>query len=215
MLAITIFVIGAATVGHLFIGAQTSANYSLDKTQALFLAQEGIERARAIRDVDFNNLVDYDWEENFNGLVELEGRAFDRQVSASCQGEVCDVTSAVEWDFAGRNQNVSLTERLTAWRTPPLDIETETATEIGGEYATLNGNLTCLGVYDRVEVYFQWREKGVGEWNSTGEEEKTQLGTFSKQITGLDPATTYEFRAVAAAETQTKYGDILEFTTTE
>ena len=111
ILAIAVFVVGSASVAHLFIGAQTSATYSVDKTQAILLAKEGIEEVRATRSGNFDNLLS----ETTTETIALNNMDFERVVDTSCSEEVCIVESTVGWESIGREESVSFTEHLTAW----------------------------------------------------------------------------------------------------
>ena len=95
------------------------------------------------------------------------------------------------------------------------EVTTSTATNITTNSAQLNANLTTLGTYDTVDVYFQYRETG-GEWSSSNKISRTSIGVFSKNLTGLNPNSTYEFKAVIEFGTSnTAYGSIKSLTTTK
>ncbi len=57
LIAITIFTVGVSTIIFLTLDANTIARRSTERTQAILLAQEGLEATRSIRDNDFENLV--------------------------------------------------------------------------------------------------------------------------------------------------------------
>lgn len=114
MLAIAIFVVGSASVAHLFIGAQSAADYSVDKTQALFLARDGIEDMRAHRDVSFGNLENR--EGGHSETFILNDKEFDREVNVIYREEErYEVNSTVEWTSMNRTESITLTEYLTGW----------------------------------------------------------------------------------------------------
>jgi flagellin-like protein len=100
--------------------------------------------------------------------------------------------------------------------TPPT-VTTQDATEIGGSSATLNGELTDTGTANNVDVYFEYREVGVGgAWTSTTPESLSAPGTFSATISGLSSGTNYEFRAVAETNNDgSDTGSTLTFTTAD
>ena len=94
-----------------------------------------------------------------------------------------------------------------------LVVETEEATDITGNSATLNGNLSDLGSDTEVDLFFEFGlttdytdEFEVGS--------KTVTGTFLYDAIGLDPGTTYHFRGKAVGLSDTVYGDDMQFFTT-
>jgi hypothetical protein len=96
-------------------------------------------------------------------------------------------------------------------------VESSPATSIGINQATLQGILTTLGPATSVDVFFQYREKGLAGWDETSKETTTTPTTFSATIIGFSENTTYEFRAGVewGTSSQQKFGGILEFTTSE
>ncbi len=112
ILAIGVFVISSAAVAHLFIGSQTSMNYTLEKVQAIFLAKQGIEENRALRNTDFELL----------GLgtstetVILNDKEYERTINISYPYvDRAEILSTVEWESIGRQEIVSYREVLTKW----------------------------------------------------------------------------------------------------
>lgn len=96
----------------------------------------------------------------------------------------------------------------------PPAVRTVGSTNVGETSATLHGNLTDLGGAAGATVGFEYRQLGSGTWLSTGGENANATGPYSTQASGLDPATDYEFRAVAEADDgETATGDVLTFTT--
>jgi len=94
-------------------------------------------------------------------------------------------------------------------------VETQTATEINGSTATLNGELIGLGDSDSVGVFFEWRALGEEDWTATESQTLDAPGDFSAGIAGLEPGTTYEFRAVVVADGTREEGTIVSFTKAE
>ncbi len=111
ILAIAVFVIGSASIAHLYIGAQLSSLYSADKTQAIFLAKEGIEKTRTIRNSGFEYLEEGVTVE----IINLDGKDFEREVAVSCFPDFCSVASLVEWVSSNREEGIFFTEHLTPW----------------------------------------------------------------------------------------------------
>ncbi len=112
MLAIAVFVVAAASIAHLFIGAQTAGDYGTSKTQAILLAREKMEDVREERDVNgFNSLSSGTTTET----VVLGDRSYDTSVVLDCSAGVCEVASSVSWTVRGEEETVSFVEHLTDW----------------------------------------------------------------------------------------------------
>jgi hypothetical protein len=93
-------------------------------------------------------------------------------------------------------------------------VDTVEATNITGNAATLNGNLSDLGTDTPVDLYFELGLTTEYTDNFTVGP-KTETGTFSHDSDGLKSGTTYHFRAKAVGATQgTVYGADMEFFTT-
>lgn len=56
LLAVAIFIIGVATITLMYINSLIGSVNSLEETGAIFLAQEGLEAVKSIRNVNFDNL---------------------------------------------------------------------------------------------------------------------------------------------------------------
>ncbi len=135
LLAVAVFAVGIGTVAHLYLGSHYISIYSVEKNQALLLAREGIESVRSIKDDDFNNISDGDYkieisENKWTLTVDEEGETVDdvftRKINISeveGNNESWEVTVTVSWQSSrGEESEVSLTEKMTAWR-EPYDIE--------------------------------------------------------------------------------------------
>lgn len=59
------------------------------------------------------------------------------------------------------------------------------------------GNLTDLGDADEATVRFEYRVNGTDEWAVSDGERVNATGTVTEDLTGLEPGTEYEYRAVA------------------
>ncbi len=118
-------VIVTAFVGAVIYG-QESTVVAGGRARAAFLAEEGIEAVRNIRDESFSNLADgtyglavsnYQW--IFSGSSDTTD-GFVRQINistidASSTRKI--ITSNVTWqETAQRSGTITLTERLTNWR---------------------------------------------------------------------------------------------------
>jgi len=81
--------------------------------------------------------------------------------------------------------------------------------------ASLNGNLSSLGTAGTVDVSFVWGTSQYGPYpNSTPPQPKTVGEAFTADLTGLDPSTTFFFRARADGGAHgVTYGDQASFST--
>jgi len=96
---------------------------------------------------------------------------------------------------------------------PSILVETDPATNILAHGATLNGDLTAIGVSTLVDVYFEYGvTTGVYPY-TTPIQVMTAIGIFHDDVTHLQNNTTYYFRAVADDGTTIVYGIEREFTT--
>ena len=63
------------------------------------------------------------------------------------------------------------------------------------------------------KVYFQYRKVGDTTWGSTAKQDIYISEEFEEEISGLQPGTEYEYRAVLEVDGDVYYGEILSFTT--
>ena len=95
---------------------------------------------------------------------------------------------------------------------PPLTVTTTPASDITTNSATLNGILDSLGTYSSANVSFEWGlDTSYG--NETPPQTMYATGPFSASISGLEPGTTYHYRAKAVANGIVVYGDDVHFST--
>jgi len=99
--------------------------------------------------------------------------------------------------------------------TPPTAIApaaaTSTATSVTSTGAIINGILSSLGSSSSAAVSFNWGlTSSYG--NTTAAQTMISSKSFTATLTGLTPATTYHFRAVAIGSS-TVYGSDITFTT--
>jgi Leucine-rich repeat (LRR) protein len=78
--------------------------------------------------------------------------------------------------------------------------------------ARLNGDLTWLGTAGSVTVSFEWKISG-GSYTPIAAGVKDSIGTFSVDLDGLIPGTTYYFKAKADGDGDPVYGLEKSFTT--
>lgn len=98
------------------------------------------------------------------------------------------------------------------FRTVSLNVNTNSPTEVDRTSVTLNGNLTSLST--NTDVWFEWGKVGNGMPNSTSTQSLNSTGSFSEEITGLNPGDDYEFRAIANDGSLQDNGDTLSFVAT-
>lgn len=93
-------------------------------------------------------------------------------------------------------------------------VETLDATDIMSVSTTLNGNLVAAGESDEgyTAVWFEWwAGSNEAGHQDTPIQEMTKSGSFSAQIIGTMPGTTYSFRACAFAMPHSVNGAVRTF----
>ena len=112
ILAVAVFVVGSASVAHLYIGARTAGAFGMEINQATFLAKEGIEEKRAIR-----NATGFDSLEESSEQVTLDNVEFARNIEFSyISDEEVVVISSVNWDSLKGEESVEISGILTDWK---------------------------------------------------------------------------------------------------
>ena len=91
-------------------------------------------------------------------------------------------------------------------------VTTDLATAVGTTSSTPNGTLDDDGG-EACNCGFEWGETIAYEHGATPTESKVTGESFSQVLTGLDPSTTYYFRAFATNSAGTSYGADRTFTT--
>lgn len=124
LVAIAIFVIVVSTLLFLVLDSYVAGRLASEITQANFLAEEGLEAARSIRDNDWVDLINGDhglmifggnWQ--FSGGSEVIDGKFTRVVRVEeINSDRKKVTSQITWQFTEtRVQEVKLITYLTNW----------------------------------------------------------------------------------------------------
>ncbi len=153
LIAVAIFVLSATTVGVLLIDAsQTSLRGSGD-IEARQYAIEGLEAARAIRDVNFSNVTTGTYGLALsNGSWSLSGTSdtqdgFTRSLTITApDADTRYVTSTVTWTSNNQTESTAVFTILTDW--PVATAQTNWATAYVAATTTLTGtaNITAASV---------------------------------------------------------------------
>jgi len=92
-------------------------------------------------------------------------------------------------------------------------VSTDSATDIGVTYATLNGELLSMGGTEDCDVWFEYGLSGNELTEITPTQTLDSIGEFNAKVSGLSGYTTYYFRAVADNGIIRGYGSIYSFET--
>ncbi|MFP4116678.1 MAG: hypothetical protein ACLFTY_01520, partial [Candidatus Aenigmatarchaeota archaeon] len=98
------------------------------------------------------------------------------------------------------------------------NIDTVGSSDVNSDSATLEAEITNLGLEDELdEAFIQYRKDGSDDWDDADETEGIENinseEKFEDEVSGLDPNTTYEFRAVLWWGDDGEDGGTEEFTT--
>ena len=130
LLAATVFgFLAVAVIGAIIYGQQSTANAG-DRARAVFLAEEGLQAARNIRDSAYANVTDgtFGLAQNSNqwalsGTSDANG-IYTRQLAISSNGtDRKNITATVSWPHSGGTSQASVSTLLTNWSasiTPPV-----------------------------------------------------------------------------------------------
>ena len=112
ILALAVFLIGIASVAHIYVGAYSLATYNLDNLQAVKLSQEGIEQARATRRQ--GGVLEDEVE-----TIILDDMEFERSILVDHKTkngvDLAVIESVVKWSRLGRENSVSQKSIFTEW----------------------------------------------------------------------------------------------------
>ena len=122
---------------------------------------------------------------------------------------------AVIDDTGGETLDTGDTLTFTTDEKQVGSVATDPASNVGSDSAQLNGELTDLGDYDEADAFFRYRETGASEWTETTVQTLSSAQVYDETVSGLDPETEYEFKAVADFDGEEETGDTLTFTTEE
>ena len=125
LVAMSIFILIISVITFLILDSYISDRASRERTQATFLAEEGLEQARSIRDNDWSSLISSGSEtiDKFTRTVTVEDIDSNRK----------KVTSQVIWQLTeARSQNVSLITYLTNWQALAVVLDCDTVCQDNG-----------------------------------------------------------------------------------
>ncbi|MEF8873612.1 MAG: M14 family zinc carboxypeptidase [Candidatus Thermoplasmatota archaeon] len=154
-------------------------------------------------DTDSNGYYEF----NFGNLVENGYNVTDDFTVGVTQDPGSQVNFSVD-DTWGK--------RIDLQSSPATSVRTTGAFQITADSAELTGNVTLAGV-NSVDAYFEYRIEGDPNWQTTASQNITANGEYSQVVDGLNPNTTYEFRAVIEWDggSEEDRGEILSFRTLE
>ena len=94
----------------------------------------------------------------------------------------------------------------------PPTVTTNAAFAISTDFAYLDMNYN-MGGYSSVDVRFAYTKSAASEWTYTSWVSKSASGTYTEMVSGLEPATQYNFTAQLKYNSTVIEGIIREFTT--
>jgi hypothetical protein len=110
--------------------------------------------------------------------------------------------------------DLALGNILTFTTDPPeFRVETRKETNVTATSATLNGEVTSLGIYHQGKVYFKYKKSTDTSWLQTSKITLSQKQSFSINVSNLSPGVNYQFKAAADYDGKTWEGATLSFTT--
>ena len=125
-----------------------------------------------------------------------------------------NVSDSSTYYFYSRERSSDIPELYVEYSPPIPDVTTDPASNITAISATLNGSVNAINDSEIVERGFEWGiEPGSYSysWTETG---SFGVGSFSHDLSGLQPNTTYYYRAKAKNNNgDWGYGDEVSFTT--
>lgn len=124
IVATAIFSIITTSIAATYINVSGYILSSGVETQAIFLAEEGLEATRNIRDNDFTNLDNgnhgisssgSEW--SFSGSSDTNG-IYTRQINISdaSDSDTKEVSSQISWTYKGESKTLTLSREFSDWR---------------------------------------------------------------------------------------------------
>lgn len=123
VVAVAIFSILATVAYEIYIGVDNLVRRADQKSTALWLAEEGIEATRSIREEEFSNLIDGDFglaissdKWNFSGTEDMTNGYLRSITLRSLDADSIFASSTVSWNYLNATNTVSLSTVFTNWR---------------------------------------------------------------------------------------------------
>jgi len=124
IIAAAILMLIVTSVSTSYMSIRRYVISSAVETQAIFLAQEGLEAARNIRDYDFNLLVSgttngllhagNSW--SFSGNQDVNGIYTRKIIISTPSANTRLVSAQVDWIYDGTSKSITLNREFTNWR---------------------------------------------------------------------------------------------------
>lgn len=184
------------------------------------------------------NKVDLSWDApTSNGGTPITGYQIERSADGSAWQTIVADTGNTDTTYSntGLSSNTQYYYRVSALNTVGAgnpsnmasattdtiapQVTTGSATAVTFTSATLNGTLDTLGDFSPVSVLFRYRAENSGSaYTETTPQIVTATGPFSANVSGLDPGTSYEFKAEVRwndGSEQELDGNLATFATTD
>ena len=95
---------------------------------------------------------------------------------------------------------------------PTVSTTTIYSGDVGTDSANLKMSYT-MGGYGSVDVRFAYKKSTDTEWSNTSWTSRSAAGTYNQTVTGLSPATTYQYKAQLRYDSIVIEGAVKQFTT--
>jgi subtilisin len=162
--------------------------------------------------------VNFEWGSQAEGLINTT-----TVDSVATTGSFSTTTSGLSpntiYEFRAVAENTQgtvygLTESFTTGASnPSVSTQSERNVSTSDNQVTLRGNLSYMGGYDSVDVYFEWGDSELNLTSQSTPQTVTSTGYFSDTVSvSLVSGDKYYFRAVAENSNGTDYGEIDNFT---
>ncbi len=186
--------------GSYTVAAAPLAGFSADSTMVL------VGQAVQFTDLTTGGLAplsrQWDFGDGSQSTLQNPSHSYSSAGAFTTVLRVTDAAAAT--DTATRTDYIAVVE--------PLSVSSRPAVAVTESSATLNGDLTALGLEASAGLRFEWGPTTAYD-AMTPAQPVTAASAFSASLTGLADNTTYHFRAKAEAGASTALGEDLTFTT--